>query len=184
MRRLHPRQLKGWPDIRDETDPDAPDWDAIERAYEGSAEKLTDIAARFGISRQAIQGRARRKAWRRAPGIDPKSLARAEEASGAQRRRIVARLFQALDEKMSEIETRIARSKAEAAPQSAADSERDARALSALASLYSKLVELDEAAKPKGRGARGGAAQDDEAGRDADALREDLARRLRRFQQG
>lgn len=164
-----------------------PDWEAIEHAYGHDTRKLTDIAAEFGVSRQLIQAQAAKKRWRRAgdapgagfdegdAGIDPDDVAKAEEASGARRKRMVARLFKALEEKMTQMETRIARGRAGGAEESAADSEREARALSALAGLYAKLVELDEA------GAKGAAKRQNEAAGDADQFREDLARRLKRL---
>jgi len=167
-------------DFRDE-----PDWVAIERAYGHDRRKLTEIAIDFGVSRQLIQARAAKGNWRRAgdapafdegdAGIDPDDVAKAEEASGARRKRMVARLFKALEEKMTQMETRIARGR-DGAEESAADSEREARALSALAGLYAKLVELDEAA-----GAKGAEKRQSEAASDADQFREDLARRLKRL---
>lgn len=164
-----------------------PDWAAIEHAYAHDPRKLTEIASDFGVNRQSIQARAKRERWQRAEkgpaapafdahdaGIEPGDLARAEEASGARRTRMVARLFKALEEKMTQLEMRIARSSA--AEESAADSEREARALSALAGLYAKLVELDE-----GECAKGTAKRHSEAAGDADQFREDLARRLERL---
>ncbi|XSG81213.1 MAG: hypothetical protein ACPW61_08980 [Methyloligella sp. ZOD6] len=163
-----------------------PDWAAIEHAYAHDPRKLTEIASDFGVSRQKIQARAKLKDWRRAgaddapgfderdAGIEPGELARAEEASGARRTRMVARLFKALEEKMTQLEMRIARGSA--AEESAADAEREARALSALAGLYAKLVELDE-----GECAKGTAKRHSEAAGDADQFREDLARRLERL---
>lgn len=174
-----------------------PDWAAIEHAYGTDRRKLTEIAEDFGVNRQAIQARAKCKGWQRAgsgpeprsedsaadagfdegeAGIDPDELTKAEEASGARRRRMLARLFKALEEKMTQMEKRIARAREAAGDESAADSEREARALSALAGLYAKLVELDE-------DAGGGEAEklQSEAAGDADKFREDLARRLERL---
>ncbi|MFD0986767.1 hypothetical protein [Methyloligella solikamskensis] len=170
-------------------DPEAePDWGAIERAYGHDPRKLTEIASDFGVSRQKIQARAKKERWQRAgdapgfderdAGIDPGDVAKAEEASGARRKRMVARLFKALEEKMTQLEKRIARGGDGAGEESAADSEREARALSALAGLYAKLVELDE-----GANAKGAAKRQSEAAGDADQFRDDLARRLERLHQ-
>ncbi|ODA66846.1 hypothetical protein A7A08_02143 [Methyloligella halotolerans] len=166
---------------------DGPDWAAIEKAYGTDTRKLTEIARGFGVNRQLIQARAAKLNWRRAgdgpdlderdAGIDLDDVAKAEEASGDRRKRMVARLFRALEEKMTQMEKRIARG-ADGADASAADSEREARALSALAGLYAKLVELDEGANGKGA-----AKQRHEAAGDADHFREDLARRLERLNQ-
>lgn len=160
-----------------------PDWAQIAHAYATRPERLSDIAARFGVSRQRIQARARREGWQRAPALDAAVLAKAEETQGPARRRIMARLFKALDEQMMQIEKRIADGATR--PQSAADAERDARALSALAGLYAKLVALDEAAKEAAgdQGEQTGRGRMSEAGRDADRLREELARRLQRLNQ-
>jgi len=154
------------------------DWAAIEAAYAISEEKPAEIAERFGISRQKLQAQAKLRRWKRPiAGIDGRALAEAEEAEGARRHQIVERLFKALDEKMAQIERRIGQG---AEPPSPQDSERDARALSALAGLYAKLVALDDVGKREERrgGMKPGGAK---AGRDADGLREDLARRLRRL---
>jgi hypothetical protein len=86
-------------------------------------------------------------------------------------------LYQVLDVKLKEIETRMQQVEGEsAAPQSSADAERDVRSLTALARIYSKLVELDEAANRKGSGKAEAARSDD-----ADQLRRDLALRLERL---
>jgi len=68
-------------------------------------------------------------------------------AGGASRRAgIIARLYAALDQKMREIENRIERtSRIGAEELTAADSERDARTLTALARLFEKLTDLDGA---------------------------------------
>jgi hypothetical protein len=126
------------------------------------------------VSRQLIQARAKQEGWSRAAGLAGR------KAKAVSRRQIVARLFRALDEKMRQIEERIEAGAGEA--QSAADAEKDARALSALAGLYGKLVELDEAAKRKS--GRSGKTNRSEAAGDADRLREDLARRLGRLRAG
>jgi hypothetical protein len=162
------------------------DWPAIRCAYEASDEPLAEIGLRFGVSRQRIQGAAKREGWRRPlEGIDGAALAVAEGAEGAARRRIVARLFKALDEKMRQIEDRIAKAVAGGEQQSAADAERDARALSALAGLYAKLVALDEAAKAQSTDKGTGPSKlSSGAAGDADGLREDLARRLRLLEGG
>ncbi len=104
----------------------------------------------------------------------------AEGAGGVSRRAsIITRLYAALDHKMREIEHRIERaSHAGGEAMSAADSERDARTLTALARLFEKLSDLDTGtaaeAAPKGE-----APADKEI--DADRFRLKIADRLERM---
>jgi hypothetical protein len=67
------------------------------------------------------------------------------------------------------------------AMQSAADAERDARALIGFTRLYAKLIELDDAARAGGQGKTEGSKP--EATDDADRLRRELALRLKRLNQ-
>ena len=65
---------------------------------------------------------------------------------------MIDRLLKVLDRKLTEIETRMEEAHTEGAPHSAAELERDARSLTALARIYAKLVELDDEAKSGGQG--------------------------------
>ena len=100
-------------------------------------------------------------------------------AEALHRKRIVARLFRVLDHKMRLLEERMANEVREgAAPQSAADTERDVRSFGSLMQIYAKLAALDDAA----RGAeQGSAAEGTRTSDDADQLRRDLALRLERL---
>lgn len=92
---------------------------------------------------------------------------------------IIDRLYTALDRKMGEIETRIARaSRDEDDTMSAADCERDARTLTALARLYEKICELEGAASMKSH--EGELAQEAQE-IDADRFRQGIAERLERM---
>jgi hypothetical protein len=96
---------------------------------------------------------------------------------------MVRRLLEALDKKLTLLETRMAPDGGiDASGQSAADAERDARTLSGYARLYAKLVELDDAARAGGKGKTDRSKP--EATDDADRLRRDLALRLQRLNQG
>lgn len=101
-------------------------------------------------------------------------------SSGVSRRAgIISRLYAALDHKMREIEHRIERaSQAGGEGLSAADSERDARTLTALARLFEKLSDLDTSsaaqAVPKGEAPAGKEI-------DADRFRLKIADRLERM---
>jgi hypothetical protein len=97
---------------------------------------------------------------------------------------MVRRLLEALDNRLTLLETRMAPDAELGEPaQSAADAERDARALSGLARLYAKLVELDDAARAGAKGNPDKSRPKPEATDDADRLRRDLALRLQRLNQ-
>ena len=102
-----------------------------------------------------------------------------KDEAAARRAGIVARLYRALDQKMGEIEDRIAMApQSEADGKSAADSERDARTLTALARLLEKLSDLEgNGNKRTGKSGEGVAEKEI----DADRLRRDLADRLERM---
>jgi hypothetical protein len=168
----------------------AVDWDTIKHAVLYSGLSYRRISDRHGSCEKTIGNKARKEGWVRVVPLQPLPCGRRARPPGAprpkretadqiRRRQMVRRLFEVLDTKLREIEERMADARAEGtAPQSAADSERDARSLTALARLYAKLVELDDAAKTAGEGSDKGAATRSD---DADQLRRDLALRLERL---
>ena len=173
---------------------DAIDWEAIEYAYVHGDKSLRRIADEFGSSDTTITKRAKEGGWVRLvgtrplkPGPMPRRPGTPKTKRLAQRRaaNMLRRLYRVLDHKLKLLEARMEGAQSDgAAPQSAADIERDARSLNALARLYAKLVELDEAAKPEaskdGQGSdKGEATRSD----DADQLRRDLALRLEKLNQ-
>ena len=177
---------------------DPTDWEGIEQAYVKGDWSVLRIAEAFGTSRWTLANRAAKEGWvrqvrtkslrpgrkPRPPGVPPPARPNAQQVRA---RRIMARLFRALDEKMRALEERIARARDEdAPPPSAADVERDARTLSSLARLYAKLVELDDRAREQDGGPKGSEtdAARSEALPDADRLRRDLALRLQRLNPG
>jgi hypothetical protein len=170
------------------------DWEGIKHAYVHGDMSLERIAEARGSSATTISKRAKREGWVRLIGTKrlrsgPKprlpGAPRPKPKTPAQRRRseMVRRLFEVLDTKLKLLEERMAEAQAEgAAPQSAADTERDARSLNALARLYAKLVELDEAAKaPASKGGEGSDKDAATRSDDADQLRRHLALRLERL---
>jgi hypothetical protein len=169
------------------------DWDAIKQAVIHGDWSLRRIAKKHGVGETTIINRMRKRGWVRLVGTKPLPSGTRAGAPGVprekrakrkrfNRRKMLQRLFQVLDAKLREIEERMAISDTEtASPQSAADAERDARALTALARLYAKLVELDDAAKQGGQGSKDESAK--ETSQDADRLRQDLALRLERLDQ-
>jgi len=97
------------------------------------------------------------------------------ESERARREDIVARLYAALDSKMHEIEERIGVNGQAGAEVSAADAERDARTLTALARLLEKLDELKLPDNEADSGETSGKE------RDAEQIRDEIAGRLERM---
>ena len=170
---------------------DGTDWGAIKHAVIDGDWSLRRIAEAYGVGETTIRCRMQKEGWVRLVGTKPLPSGRRAGATPGvpkekrakpkkfRRRQMVQRLFQVLDAKLTEIEERMAAGQSGEATATAADAERDARSLAALARLYAKLVELDEAAKQGGRGSKEESAK--ETSEDADRLRQDLALRLERL---
>lgn len=171
------------------------DWEGIRHAYVFGDWSLRRIADAFGTSSKTLTKRAQAGGWIREVGTKPLPRGRKPRPPGvpgaprpnvreARARRIVSGLYAALDEKMRQIEERMAKAQeAGAEAPSAADAERDARTLSGLARLYAKLVELDDGAQSAGGREQDQATAALEATDNADRLRRDLALRLQRLNQ-
>ena len=172
---------------------DGVDWEAIKHAVIDGDWSLRRIAEAHGVGETTIRTRMQKERWVRLAGTKPLPSGRRAGATPGvpkekrakpkmfRRRQMVQRLFQVLDAKLTEIEKRMAAMQSGEATASAADAERDARSLGALARVYAKLVELDEAAKQGGHGSTQESAK--ERSEDADRLRQDLALRLKRLDQ-
>jgi len=112
---------------------------------------------------------------------DEDEAAPGAEGTGGRSRRagIISRLYAALESKMREIEHRIERASDDSTQSlSAADSERDARTLTALARLFEKLSDLDTSPAADA-GHKGEVPADKEI--DADRFRLKIADRLERM---
>ena len=145
--------------------PDARDWGRVRYDFLYSGKSVARIAADHGLAKTTLRNRIKTFGWVRViptqpakPG--PKWKRPAPDLSGPngedlRRRRIVDR----------------------ASPESAADTERDARTITTLMQIYTKLAALDDAAQAKDGGSesRDGARRDD----DADRLRRDQGRHHR-----
>ncbi|MEJ2118421.1 MAG: hypothetical protein P8Y36_11245 [Alphaproteobacteria bacterium] len=184
------------------------DWDAIARDYAAGALTVTEICTLHGVSSSTLYSRANKSRWKKrkrsaTPKAAPNAAASENGASKAsakstpRKRRskqppdLTQRLLIALDQKMTEFETRMA----EGASLSAADSERDARTLNTLVRLFDKLKSFGEkpgaakkSATPMTSGtpaaAASASAQPSASGNDAhdaDRLRHELAQRLARL---
>ena len=105
--------------------------------------------------------------------------ARLEDAKRLLSASLTGRLLLAIDRKMQEIEKRMNAQAEAAAPQSAADIERDARAMNTLLQAYARVKELDAQARRDGKRSD----QDSAKGmsHDAEQIRRDLADRLARL---
>ena len=158
-----------------------PDWERVKQEFMFCTDPLDVIAERNGIGRGALTRHANAANWQRQvttvqrPRRTKAELAEAgtESTRRALSKNLAARLYLAIDRKVQEIEMRM---------QQAEDVERDARTLSALARVYSKLVKLDGTRKPATETeSKPSQARSSE---DADQLRRDLARRLERHDLG
>ncbi|WP_108683222.1 hypothetical protein [Methyloceanibacter sp. wino2] len=166
------------------------DWEAVHHDFLHSGMALRRIADKHGTTPANIAKRRDDRGWERVAPLVRLPTRRRPLGNGLpptptekRRGRIVKRLYNLLDAKMSEIETRMAEN--DGRPQSAAEAEREARNLNSLARLYAKLVEMDEAKAAQDKGARGGKdRKKTQDGADADRLRRDLAGRLARIQPG
>jgi hypothetical protein len=163
---------------------EAVDWEAIKHAYIYGDMSLRRISDTFGSSERTISDRAKKGGWVRLVGTKRLPCGRRARLPGAprtprqtadqvRRHGLALRLFKVIDAKLQEIETRMQQADADAAPRSAADTERDVRGVNTLMSLYAKLVELD---KQSGSETEGAARSEN-----ADQLRRDLALRLERL---
>lgn len=172
---------------------DGVDWAQIEHSYIHGDWSLMRIAEAHGSTPTTITAYAKKYGWVRLVGTKSLKRGRRPRLPGAPmskratvdqlgRRKIVRRLLEVLDGKMREFEERMAHMQDSGAAPSAADTERDARSLNALARLYAKLVELDEAAKPpSSKDSQGSDKLAATRSDDADQLRRDLALRLERL---
>lgn len=169
------------------------DWEAVRHdfLYSGMAQRR--IAYKHGTSEASLRERRIAEGWERVMPCVPLPKHRARPRAGEpptptqqKRTRLTKRLFAVVEAKITELERRMAETKG--APQSAAEAERDTRALTTLMQLYAKLVALDEAAQAANKtdtttnenaGATGARTDDD-----ADRIRRDLAGRLERLQPG
>ena len=161
---------------------DLRDWGAIAHDYAASALSVPELCALYSVSKSVLYRRINRNGWikrsakRRAAAHRPPTPRR---PNGEEK--LARRLLKALDHKMKELETRM--TQADAAPATAADSERDARTLGTLVRLFDRLKGIGA----KAAGVTGAPAAGRTAGKDhhdADRVRRDLARRLEKLRDG
>ncbi len=141
-------------------------WATVAAAYAAGELTVAQICTRYGITQNALYARARKQGWPR------RRAARRSRAATAPREALIARLYKALEQKMTEFETRVGDG-----AQTAADHERDTRTLNTMVRLFERLGALEEKARADDAAAR----DDGDLTADARSLREDLARRLERL---
>lgn len=160
------------------------DWEAIKHEVIHSDWSIDRIARKYGPHVSTVRARAKKEGWVRLIGTVPlmpgpkppgpgTNKGGRPTAAETRRRNLARRLFKVIDAMLQEIETRMQQAEGNAAPRSAADTERDVRGANNLMSLYAKLVELDKQSGSETEGAAGN--------EDADQFRRELALRLDRL---
>lgn len=114
-----------------------PDWEAIRRLYEGREMTVAEIAASYGVSVSAIQRRRRAEGWTKRL-LHSGSRRTPVQAIAADRSRLIARLLKVVDRNIELLEMRMGSEE----PGTAADRERETRAIGALTRTIEKLTEL------------------------------------------
>jgi hypothetical protein len=177
------------------TGSDQPDWSEIRRLFVAGAPPLARIAERHGISVRRITSRARREGWparsarplgsAKSPPSKPTRDATSVPASLRARRALVRRLYKAIDTKLKQMERRMAHDMATddcTSDTTAADHERDSRAIGALIANLSRVTEIEAdlerlpgSAKPADQQA------DRQLADEAERFRREVAERLARL---
>jgi transposase-like protein len=151
-------------------------WASVAADYIGGDLTVAQICERYGISQKALYEQVKDQGWplRSAGGQSSREVRQRRRGAKTARKTLIARLYRALEQKMSEFESR-----QPDGVQTAADHERDTRTLNTMVRLFERLSALDE----KGRDKKASAGSDAGMGvtTDARAVREDLARRLERL---
>jgi type IV secretory pathway VirB10-like protein len=188
---------------------DPPDWAEIRHLYLEGERTVAKIAERYGVSIQRIYQRARREEWPRrtasaviakasanrkvpssrktAPPSQSKRqlkhIARTAPNSLKARRALVRRLYKAIDTKLQQMERRMARDMAtdeRTSETTAADHERDTRAIGALIANLSRVTEI-EADLERIPGTATDQQADRQLADEAERFRRDVAERLARL---
>lgn len=155
-----------------------PDWTAIRQLYEDGGTTVADIAAAHGVTPWAIRKRRTAEGWpSRSAWGGTRAAGSAASAGARSRRALIGRLLKVVDRNLEQMEMRMESDQ----PATAADRERETRAIGALTRTLGKLTEL-EAEKSRARAAapkpNAGTIADDN---DADRLRLDIAERILRL---
>lgn len=136
----------------------APDWSTIRHAYVDQGIPVRDICRTHGIYSQTLYRQADKQGW-------PRRRQRQSDAETRDSFQLLARLRRLAHGQIAEIEARRA---AKRDPTSPVQSERDARALTALAKLIEQISAIEAKQQVRRDGLRDGTAgesQDDRARR-------------------
>lgn len=150
------------------------DWPAIRLAYEETDETVETIAARHGLHRITIQGRAAREGWKpRNPELAGRvRVARPDDRPPPDLRALVLSLQRTTARVVAAMETRFGRD-------GDGIDEKDVRALGTLAGALAKIIDLELPKRsPRDDTDPSLAERDDRARRGGDAFRNALADRL------
>jgi hypothetical protein len=149
-----------------------PDWNAIRLAYEGKELPVSRIAEQHGVSTSAINRRCLKESWVRRSAATRSGRRKVIRAPAVRRKTLVDRLYAILDHNLELMEQRMTSGE----PATAAERERDTRALGALVRTFGQVSELNETTAADAAPKSGNGSALDE--READRLRLELARRI------
>ncbi len=156
--------------------PSAADWNEARGDFEAGRISLRALAARMGVARRTVTRRAEKDGWLSEP--DARAILKAGDPHRVEH--LVNRLYRAFDMEINRLEKRLgvgagedtaALSEKNEKGDAVAEAEKTARTLSSLARTLDTLIEL-RAALPPGQ---------QEAEKDEDALRQELAARIQKF---
>lgn len=180
-----------------------PDWPAIRRLYLEGKLSVASIAKQYGVSIRRIYHRGSQEGWPRrgqpaarrrdapalASAVRPGRLKESEAEAAAQslraRRALVRRLYKAIDTKLQQMERRMAQDMAadeQTSDTTAADHERDTRAIGALIANLSRVTEIEaDIERTPGSASPADNRADRQLADEAERFRRDVAERLARL---
>lgn len=162
------------------SDRQKPDWVAIRQLYEGTRTPLSEIAASHKVSLSAIKRRRLAEGWqKRSPKKSSETPKPAKRSENTERSHLISRLLRIIDRNLELLEMRIQTED----PGSAADRERETRAIGMLTRTIEKLTELqsqsDDTKTSSAKVSSGSHSDEDEAVR----LRLEIAERILRLRE-
>lgn len=156
-----------------------PDWVAIRQLYEGTRTPLSDIATSHNVSLSAIKRRRLAEGWqKRSAKKSSETPKLAKQSEAADRSQLISRLLRIIDRNLELLEMRIQTED----PGTAADRERETRAIGTLTRTIEKLTELQSQSDARTSSTKlsFGNSDEDEAVR----LRLEIAERILRLRGG
>lgn len=161
-------------------------WAEVRRLRDDLDLSTDAIAARMGVNPRTIERYAEREGWAmRAPGPKKRKDPSAFEAfTVAARRKLIQRLYKAMDTKLNLMErrmkTQLANLRKEGSDLPSADHERDARAFGTIIKNIDQVKEM-QADLDLVAGGQPATAADAELFAEAERFRQEIAERLARF---